>query len=126
MYCQKCGEYNKDGAAFCNKCGSRLNLANESTTTSDINAKFNSAILTQIETLEGQKKGHIGPLILVIIGIILFFVGRFPGIVAIYSDYPLSTIGSIMMSIAVFWDLWRIKKSENLEKQIETLRANLE
>jgi len=126
MFCQKCGTENKDDAVFCNKCGAdlrRILVFPESLAT---NTTYNDNILAKIQALENQKKGHVGPMIVVLIGIALLFIGWAPSFFGLDSAHNYSTIGKLLMIIAVIWDVWRINAASNLEKEIEVLRAQMQ
>ena len=123
MFCQKCGSNNNDGAAFCNDCGADLRLVPINPTSHKRDFGNDEEGFVIIKRLEDEKKGHVGPILLVLIGIALFFIGRFPLLFGLESDPVYSVIGKILMIVAVIWDVWRINKNRNLEKEIESLRA---
>lgn len=127
MFCQKCGEENKDSAAFCNKCGTDLRMVIVFPEPQSINSKLAADnILVKIQELEGQKKGHVGPLILVIIGLALFFIGTFPLLFGLDSAPHYSSIGKLLMLIAIIWDVWRMHAATKLETEITMLRNKME
>jgi uncharacterized membrane protein YvbJ len=120
MFCQNCGAENKNGSAFCNSCGADLRLApimKESLVAKNV---YNEIILGKIKILEAQKKGHVGPMILVIIGLALRLIAISP----LYQD-PWKLIGSLLIVIAIIWDLMRIYKANQLENEIKKLQAEL-
>jgi uncharacterized membrane protein YvbJ len=111
MFCQKCGGGNKDGAIFCNSCGTDLRLvpvpADEDTRT-----RHNKVISAKIATKREELKsyGQTGPAVLALIGLVLV----------------LAVIGILILIIAVWWSYDRAAKATKIENEIKELEAELE
>lgn len=126
MFCQKCGTENKDDATFCNKCGADLRKILVFPESPAINSQHNDDILAKIKSLEDQKKGHVGPMLVVLTGLALVLISWSPQFFGLDPASNYSTIGKVLIIIAIVWDVWRINAAKNLDTEIEALRTQME
>ncbi|HNX18560.1 MAG TPA: DUF5362 family protein [Methanoregula sp.] len=113
MFCSKCGAENKEGAAFCNSCGERL----QQTPIPDdrVKSRHNEIIDAKIATKEDQIAGisQVGPTITVIFGILvcITIVGIIPGL--------------IIVGAGVWWSSSRENEKKKLRNEITELKLEL-
>ena len=77
-YCSACGAYNKDGARYCLKCGSKIDSLESSTVRNNngSDTNWNSGAGERIVIIQQEKK-HRGKAVWVVIAIIIIALGGY-------------------------------------------------
>jgi uncharacterized membrane protein YvbJ len=117
VFCQKCGAENKNDAKFCDRCGASMQLFPVAPPQeTPFSSKHNTVIAAKIATKKQQIKdiSQIGPVILVILGILICLT-----IVGII-------LGLILIGIAIWWSSSRENEKKKLQSEIKELEAELE
>jgi len=123
MFCQKCGNENKDDAKFCNSCATALTPVSGQPSPS----KHNEVIKTKIASRNDEIWGinfSITPAILIVIGIIISFFGF---VVWGVNNRLIVIIVGILILISGFWlNHSRGSQKKKLQNEIKELEAELE
>jgi hypothetical protein len=101
MFCQKCGEENKDGSSFCNHCGESLipiyiseqkeEIWPKSETSKKINEQHHNRAKNDNKIVEFIEYIGWGPFILIIVGLLTSWI----------------PLGIILLIIGVAWAIFK-------------------